>query len=333
MSLYTKISDRQKLKEAWTRVKRNKPAAGVDHITCEAFDTGLRENIQQLHADLENHTYQSQPVKTAFLYKGEKRRSISLYSMRDKIVHLAIANELIRLYEPRMSSSVYAYRPGRSALQAIGLLEHSLKSLQDPWMLKTDIKDFFDNVPLKRLYLFLSESIKETDVIELIRTCCEASELQKDGTLVSKKMGLYQGSGLSPVLSNIYLMNFDHAVKQQCRTYIRYSDDILILGDSREELKQVKASIKIKLEALGLSMNEEKTKICSAKEGISFLGYQLSEKGLSVPSKAEIFRYCWKKYGCLPILLTINCKKVLRFCRAGNNITVMNGKLEVWKNL
>ncbi len=287
MSLYTKIIDRQKLNEAWTRVKRNHPAAGVDNITCEDFDAGLRENIQQLHAELENHSYQSQPVKTAFLYKGEKRRSISLYSMRDKIVHLAIANDLTRLYEPRMSSSVYAYRPGRSALQAIELLERSLKSIQNQWMLKTDIKDFFDSVPLKRLYQFLSETIKETDVIELIRTCCETAELQKDGTLIPKKIGLYQGSGLSPVLSNIYLMSFDHAAEQQCRTYIRYSDDILILGDSQEELEQIKASIRIKLEALGLTMNEEKTKICSAKEGISFLGYQLSEKGLSVPPKAE----------------------------------------------
>ena len=52
MSLYTKIIDRQKLNEAWTRVKRNHPAAGVDNITCEDFDAGLRENIQQLHAEL-----------------------------------------------------------------------------------------------------------------------------------------------------------------------------------------------------------------------------------------------------------------------------------------
>lgn len=154
-------------------------------------------------------------------------------------------------------------------------------------MLKTDIKDFFDSVPLKRLYQFLSETIKETDVIELIRTCCETAELQKDGTLISKKIGLYQGSGLSPVLSNIYLMSFDHAAEQQCRTYIRYSDDILILGDSQEELEQIKASIRIKLEALGLTMNEEKTKICSAKEGISFLGYQLSREGAFCSTKGR----------------------------------------------
>ena len=287
MSLYTKIIDRQKLKEAWSRVKRNHPAAGTDNITCDEFEAGLRENIQQLHADLENHSYQSQPVKTAFLYKGEKKRTISLFSMRDKTVHLAVSNELIRLYDPRMSSSVYAYRPGRAALQAINKLEHLLKINPEQWILKTDIKDFFDSVPLEKLYLLLSQNIKEKEVLDLISCCCEAKELKKDGTLLSRKTGLYQGSGLSPVLSNIYLMDFDHALEQRCRTYIRYSDDMLILGDTQEQLESLKNFIKEALETLGLKINEEKTIICPARNGLSFLGYQLSEKGLAIPAKAE----------------------------------------------
>lgn len=73
MGLYSKIIDLQKLGQAWERVKRNKPAAGVDHVTYEMFDSTCKEELKQLNIELAEHRYKSLPVKLSNLYKGESK--------------------------------------------------------------------------------------------------------------------------------------------------------------------------------------------------------------------------------------------------------------------
>lgn len=214
MSLYTKIIDLQKLCEAWKKVKSNKPAAGIDEVSYEEFDHGIRENLKQLHLELEEHRYEALPVKLVDIYKGEKKRTISLFSMRDKVLHQAIAAELTKLYDAEFSDCTYAYRPGRAALQAIEYLGEEIKRNENAWLLKADIKDFFDSVLQDKLYHTLRVKIHDEDVIELIKECCEVRELQKDGELRKKTRGISQGSGIAPILSNIYLKKFDIEMKQ-----------------------------------------------------------------------------------------------------------------------
>ena len=303
MSLYTRIIDRQKLAAAWSKVKGNKPAAGVDNVTYEEFDSALKENLAQLNTELVEHRYESLPVKMVYLYKGEKKRGVSLYCMRDKVVQQSIAAELVKIYDGQLSRSVYAYRPGRSALEAVGMLEQEIRKPAYSWILKTDIKSFFDTIVLQRLYQKLSAQVREQDVMDLIKACCEAKELQKDGTLTPKRVGVYQGSGIAPVLSNVYLMDFDREMEMRyCArqaaadgsgdgdppaVYVRYSDDMIVLGGSREQMEEIRGFMRIRLEALGLALNEEKTTILPADDGVDFLGYRLSSAGKGIPAKAE----------------------------------------------
>ncbi len=287
MGIFTKVIDQQKLTEAWNRVKRNKPAAGVDEVSWEDFDGTCKQNIRQLNIELAGHTYQSLPVRLVSLYKGEKVRTVSLYTMRDKVVQQSLASELVRLYDGFMSESTYAYRPGRAALQAIEYLDNAIRSGNYRWALKADIRSFFDHIILEKLYQILGERIREKDVIELIRRCCEAPSLEKDGSLTAKTLGVYQGAGIAPILSNIYLMKFDHEVQQRCRIYVRYSDDILILGQNRDELEELRKFMILYLESLGLQLHENKTKILPLEETIEFLGYALGKDGKQIPVKAE----------------------------------------------
>lgn len=287
MSLYNKIIDRQKLKMAWQRVRSNKPAAGVDGITYEEFEASLAENLAQLNTELAEHRYESLPVKMVALYKGEKKREVSLYAMRDKVVQQSISAELVKMYDGSLSKSVYAYRLGRSALQAVEMLEKDLRTQQYQWILKTDIRNFFDSIVLKRLYAQVSSRIPEEDVLQLIRACCEAKELHRDGTLTPKTVGVYQGSGIAPVLSNVYLMEFDREMDGKDVRYVRYSDDMIVLGSTREQMEEIRVFMRIRLEALGLALNEEKTAIFPAGDGTEFLGYHLSGAGKAIPAKAE----------------------------------------------
>lgn len=70
MSLYSKITDLQKLGMAWEKVKKNKPACGIDNVTYESFDKNKKQELKQLCIELHEHTYQVLPVRKIVIYKG-----------------------------------------------------------------------------------------------------------------------------------------------------------------------------------------------------------------------------------------------------------------------
>lgn len=209
MGLYTKIIDLQKLTAAWQKVRKNKPAAGADHITCEQFDANYREELKQLNLDLKEHRYEPVPVKRIMLYKGEKAREIALYSMRDKVVQQSVASELSRLFDPYFVQGTFAYRSGKSALQAIDLVTEQMRTGKWNVVLKLDITKYFDRIQWPVLQNMLQRKVREEDVIQLIRKDVQNVSLEESGDLKEKTRGIHQGSGISPVLSNIYLMEFD----------------------------------------------------------------------------------------------------------------------------
>lgn len=287
MSLYTKIIDLQKLTTAWQKVRKNKPAAGADHITCEQFEANQREELKQLNLDLKEHKYLPVPVKKIILYKGEKAREIALYSMRDKVVQQSVASELSKLYDPYFVQGTFAYRGGKSALQAIDLVAEQMQSGKWNVLLKLDITKFFDRIQWPILQSIIQKRIREDDVIQLIQKDVQNVSLEDSGELKDKSLGIYQGSGISPVLSNIYLMEFDRWLSEKDIFYIRYSDDMLLLGKNKDSMLILLKKIKMKLQCYGLEINENKQILADINTGVNFLGYHISEKGKAIPARAE----------------------------------------------
>ena len=260
MGLYTKIIDLQKLIAAWLRARKNKPAAGVDGVTYEQFDANQKEEIKQLQLELQARTYQPLPVREVRLYKGEKVRVIALYAMRDKVVQQSIATELTAMYDGRFSSQTYAYRNNKSAITAVEEIDEKIRSGRYTSFLKVDIKNFFDNIVWQILKQVLAESITEDEVMELIHgNACAPCLDENSGEIEEKRIGIHQGSAIAPILSNIYLMEFDQWLSTGDVYFVRYSDDILILGQDREALVGLLQEIKLRLERLGLRINETKS--------------------------------------------------------------------------
>ena len=203
MSLYNKVIDRQKLAEAWKRVRVNKPAAGIDEVTWTEFDAGSSEELKALYAELSEHRYVCKPVKIVTLYKDAKERQVALYSMRDKVVQQSLAQEIGKIFRNTYSDRAFAYQENKSALNAINEIEAEIKKGKYTWVLKVDIQHFFDSILWDRLSGMLRRRIPEKDVLQLIREECQAPSVDKEGNLVKKTVGIYQGSSISPVLSNI----------------------------------------------------------------------------------------------------------------------------------
>ena len=139
MSLYTRIIDLQKLQDAWGRVRKNKPAAGVDHVTCEQFDAISKQELKQLYEELNTHSYEPLPVKRITLYRGDKARDIVLHAMRDKVVQQSVSAELCKIYDHLFSPRCIAYRPNQSALNAVQEISERILSEGYGYALKIDI--------------------------------------------------------------------------------------------------------------------------------------------------------------------------------------------------
>lgn len=288
MGIYSKTIDLQKMMSAWEKVYKNKPAKGVDNITCEEFEANKKEELKQLQIELKEHRYEVQPVKKVTIYKDEKAREIGISSMRDKVVQQSVAIELSRIYEPCFSKSAYAYRSGYSALTALDKIEKYIQGKDKYWVLKLDIEHFFDNVSHSILLGILKQKIHDEDMLNLIKDILETSVISEDGEIIKNKKGILQGSSCSPILSNIYLLDFDLEMEKISDFYIRYSDDILIIGRNRERITKILDKVKLIFEKKNLNIKQSKTVMQTVKNEFDFLGYTFSSHGKKIPRKAEV---------------------------------------------
>jgi RNA-directed DNA polymerase len=186
--------------------------------------------------------------------------------------------------EPHFHPDSYGYRPGRSALQAVGVCQR--RCWQEDWVLDLDIRDFFDTLDHA---LVLKAVRHHTDLpwIPLyIERWLTAPMQRDDGTLVERTHGSPQGSPLSPVLANLYLhFAFDMWLRRQYPRvrFERYCDDIVVHVQSRQQAEQVLQASSERLAACGLEVNQEKTRIVYCQDDrrdgqhahtqFDFLGY------------------------------------------------------------
>lgn len=317
MGLYERIIEKGSLDRAWDKVRSKHSAAGTDGVTEEEFQSRRREMILQLQIELRGERYSTRPAKQVLLEKDGSKRLISMLCMRDKIVQQAICVELNRIYEETFSEAAYAYRNGRSALQAVEKIENWIQSEEYVYFLKADIAHFFDEIEQERLMGLLKRRISDEKTLHLIEICLHMRYLDQEGMLQDKTRGLYQGSIIAPVLSNIYLTDFDRWLERIAEKYIRYSDDILILGKDKESLEQFLKRMQDFLKKCGLRLKENKTRIGKLEDGIAFLGYEFSLAGKAIPTKAashleERLENCWLKDAGLEIQQKLqNCREII----------------------
>lgn len=287
MGIYTKIIDLQKLQMAWKIVRSKHAAPGVDQITWQDFEADWKENLKQLQIELRSKSYQPEPVKLIQIDQGNKLREVSLFCMRDKVVQQSMVSELNRVYQPQYPSVSYAYRAGQSALKAIDKLHREICGGKYAAILCGDIQSFFDSIPIERLMQRVRKDIGEEEVLDLLEKMLRTQSLDASGELQVKKTGIYQGSVLAPLLSNVYLLDLDREMSKETIVYVRYSDDFAALCENKEQALTWKEKLRKKFSDLELTLHPEKTKVGALSEGFVFLGYEFSEKGKSIPEKAK----------------------------------------------
>ena len=272
-SLYGRLLSLQALYLAYKQVKKNRGAAGIDGQSIGDFTQNLEKELKQLLLELKEKRYQAQPVKRVEIDKddGGKRR-LGIPTVRDRIVQQCLSNIMTPIFDPHFHPSSYGYRVGRSCHQAISKATLFIRRYNKRHVVDMDLSKCFDTLDHELILKFVRKRITDGSILNLIKQFLN-SGVMIDSTFENSEFGSPQGGVISPLLSNIYLDEFDQEMMRRQHRIVRYADDILIFCTSTSGAENaLKVASQLLEVTLKLKVNERKTHIAHSDTGIKFLG-------------------------------------------------------------
>jgi len=271
-SLMEQILSSDNLNAAYLQVVRNKGAAGIDGMTAEELGAYLSENGEGIKEQLRTRKYKPQPVRRVEIPKPDGgTRNLGVPTAVDRFVQQAVAQVLTPIFEEQFHDHSYGFRPNRCAQQAV---LKALEMMNDghSWVVDIDLAKFFDTVDHDKLMTIFGRTIKDGDVISVVRKFL-VSGVMIDDEYEDTVVGAPQGGNISPLLANIMLNELDKELEARGLDFVRYADDLIIMVGSRQAAERVMKSVtRFIEEKLGLKANAEKSRADKPK-GIKYLGF------------------------------------------------------------
>ncbi len=275
------------------RAAKNAQRGKRYHDQVLRFNYDLEKNLMKLQQELLNHSYWPGDY-TCFEVFDTKRRYISAAPYRDRVIHHAVCQIVMPIFENTYTNKTFANRNGYGTHRAIQALKYYAKRYN--YVFKADIRKYFPSIDHAILKGLLRKKIKCPNTLWLLDTIIDASNPQEEiveyfpsddlFTHIERRRGIPIGNLTSQHFANIFLNPFDHFVIEtlKCETYLRYVDDFVLLSDSKEQLQEWRIQIERFLEHNRLIIHPIKSQIFSVSKGITFLGYRVFQNYVRVVS-------------------------------------------------
>lgn len=266
---------------------KKKDSCGIDGVLISQFRSYFDINKDKIINSLIDSTYKPNTIEEVLIPKDNgKERKIFKYTCTDRVILDIIKRYLTPRYEDTFSMYSYAYRENKGTLDAVKQAAKYIEEDKD-WVVELDIKDFFDSINIQRLETILSREIKNEGLLKLLHkyfyVYIKSGESKK-----RKTIGIVQGSPISPLLSNIYMRDFDKYLESKY-SFCRFSDNINIYCNTYMEAQNIYVDVDNYLRTkLGLSLNISKSGIFESMSR-KLLGYQFYE------NQGQVFVKQYKK--------------------------------------
>jgi RNA-directed DNA polymerase len=317
--------------EAYQRVKANHGAAGVDGETLATFDKDLKGNLYKVWNRMSSGSYFPPPVRLVEIPKDNGgKRPLGIPTVADRVAQTVVKMVLEPLVEPVFHEDSYGYRPGRSALDAVGVARK--RCWTTDWVIDLDIKAFFDSISHDLVERAVAHHTDLPWVRLYVARWLRAPVQRSDGTLEERTKGTPQGGVVSPLLANLFLhYAFDLWMKRSFPNvqFERYADDAIVHCKNEQQARTILEAIRGRFEQCGLVLHSEKTRIVYCKKDgrpgdfehiqFDFLGYTFQ------PRRAQDR---WGKYfvSFLPAISTKAAKAVRKTIREWRMASTRNNQ-------
>jgi RNA-directed DNA polymerase len=278
-SLIDKVYAVPTLRAAFTRVKANGGAAGVDHQTIAMIDARLEETLAHLSRQLREGTYRPQPVRRVWIPKpgSRERRPLGIPTVRDRIVQTALRLVLEPIFDHGFAAQSYGFRPQRGCKDALRRVQQLLDAGHTT-VVDADLRHYFDTIPQEGLRAALRTKVSDGRVLALLDQFLAQGVLDGLATW-TPEAGTPQGAVMSPLLANLYLDPLDHAMAAAGYEMVRYADDFVVLCRTMTEATAALVHLQHWTQTAGLHLHPEKTRLVDATRspGFEFLGYRFAQ--------------------------------------------------------
>ena len=346
-ALYDKMYREDIVEFAYRRNRRNGGVAGVDGQKFEDIEEyGVEKWLGEVAEELREKRYRPEPVRRVYIAKPDGgQRGLGIPTIKDRVVQMAAVLVLGPIFEADLQPEQHAYRPGRSALDAVRQVHTQINNGHTE-VIEADLTSYFETIPHRELLQSVIRRVSDRHMIRLIKMWLEApvEEIDDRGrhhrTTGSKDehRGIPQGAPISPLLSNLYMRRFilgwkvlghQHRLRAEI---VNYADDFVILcrGTSERAMEEMREMMR----RLKLTVNEAKTRICRLPgEKFEFLSYEFGrcyshQTGRMYlgtrPSHKEVQRLCRK------ISEATSRRRTL--LDAGTMVKEINHQLVGWSN-
>lgn len=239
----------------------------------QVFALNLMDNILNLHEDLSNHTYNHGPYQ-AFRINDPKPRQIHKSLVRDRLLHHAVYRILYPFFDGKFIFDSYSCRLGKGTHRAVNRFRSfaykvSQNHVRTCWVLKCDVRKFFENINHDILLSILRRRISDRETMLLLENI-----IRSFSSALGR--GLPLGNLTSQLFVNIYMNEFDQVMKHRFKMkyYIRYADDFVILLHDKSVLEELLPKLGDFLkEWLFLELHPDKIFIKTFASGVDFLGW------------------------------------------------------------
>ncbi len=346
-ALYDKVYRADVLGHAYLCCAANDGAAGVDGQTfTDIKEYGLDRWLGELTEELRNKAYRPQAVRRVYIPKSDgKQRPLGIPTIRDRVVQMAVLLVLEPIFEADLQPEQFAYRQGRSALDAIEqvqlLLDNGHTEIVD-----ADLSGYFDSIPHAELMASVSRRLSDGLLLALIKSWLEApvedlgdrGDKRRTTRNKDEGRGTPQGGVLSPLLANLYMRRFvlgwktnGHANRLEARI-VNYADDFVIC--CRGTALEAEAVMRRMMSKLRLTVNETKTRVCRLPdETFSFLGYTFGRNWSPKTGRSYIGpRPAVKKIHGICEVIRDQTSRTWQWLSCRALITRVNSRLVGWAN-